>query len=168
MKLVWFALILVLSSALVFGCGVESVNGRSPVNWAFDFAEESKKPHAQTGTSYYVDGKVTASGDGSIHAPFKTIQEALDVAGAGDSVYIFGGTYRESYLQPHGGTAENWLTIANMPGEEVILDGGWPNRRNDNAFWIHQPDMSYIEINGLKIANYYDILYRTLTTAGIG
>lgn len=108
-------------------------------------------------TNYYVDGSISKSGNGSINNPFKTIEESINQAGAGDTIFIFGGIYYESYLEPAGGSTNNWLVITNMPGNEVILDGGGPSEENYSGFYIHQPLQSYIEISGLKIRNYYDI-----------
>ena len=46
-----------------------------------------------SGTDYYVDSQAAASGDGSSSAPFKTIQEGIDFAGAGDTIYLRGSLY---------------------------------------------------------------------------
>lgn len=44
---------------------------------------------------YYVSANGNNSSDGSINAPFKTINHAAQIAVAGDTVKVFGGTYRE-------------------------------------------------------------------------
>ena len=44
--------------------------------------------------TYYVNGSVTSSGDGSSwDEAFKTLQEALDVVVANDEVWVAAGTY---------------------------------------------------------------------------
>ena len=41
----------------------------------------------------YVAGNVLRSGDGTVKHPFKTIQEAADIAAPGDVVFVGGSTY---------------------------------------------------------------------------
>lgn len=95
-----------------------------------------------TAANYIVDGSTT-------------IQEVLNIAGAGDTVFISGGTYYESYLEPNSGTSNEWLVITNIPGEEVILNGGGPSAENYNCFSVN--NKSFVEISGLRITEYYDI-----------
>ncbi|HYQ17251.1 MAG TPA: hypothetical protein VEQ58_15870, partial [Polyangiaceae bacterium] len=42
---------------------------------------------------YYVAPDGDDANDGSLAKPFATIQKGADVAGAGDTVYLRGGTY---------------------------------------------------------------------------
>ena len=56
--------------------------------------------------TYYVDCKVEATGNGSKESPFKTIQEAADIAVAGDEVIVAEGVYRE-YVDPKNAGAED-------------------------------------------------------------
>ena len=48
---------------------------------------------------YYVDASVSRSGNGSREYPFKNIQEAANLAKAGDEVLVYPGIYRE-YVNP--------------------------------------------------------------------
>ena len=48
---------------------------------------------------YYVDASVSKSGNGSQEYPFKNIQEAANIAKAGDEVLVYPGIYRE-YVNP--------------------------------------------------------------------
>ena len=45
------------------------------------------------GADFYVDASVSTSGDGSQAAPFATIQEGIDAASPGDTVYLRGSLY---------------------------------------------------------------------------
>ena len=55
---------------------------------------------------YYVNSKVENHGNGSKENPFKTIQEAADIAVAGDEVIVAPGVYREWVSPKNGGTAD--------------------------------------------------------------
>lgn len=44
----------------------------------------------------YVNDNAAAGGNGSLGAPFQTIQEAIDAAVDGDTIYVFPGTYSET------------------------------------------------------------------------
>ena len=46
-----------------------------------------------SGIDYYVDSQAASSGDGSSSAPYKTIQEGIDAASSGDTVYLKGSLY---------------------------------------------------------------------------
>lgn len=57
--------------------------------------------------TYYVDVKAgNSSGDGSIGAPFGTIQKAADIVGPGDTVIIKPGIYYENVVLEKKGTKE--------------------------------------------------------------
>lgn len=83
------------------------------------------------GTTFYVDTNGSDSNNGtSLSTPFRTIQQAASVAAAGDTVYIRGGTYRETVTPAHSGSPGNPITYQNFQGETVIVSGndlltGW-------------------------------------------
>jgi hypothetical protein len=45
--------------------------------------------------TFYVDGSIATTGDGSLASPFKTIGEAIDASAMGDEIMIAGGTYTD-------------------------------------------------------------------------
>ena len=65
--------------------------------------------------------------DGSYDCPYPTIRGALDIAQAGDRVYIREGRYTEllnKWQLNHGdGSEGSKITIEGYPNEEIILDG---------------------------------------------
>lgn len=83
------------------------------------------------GTTYYVDTTGSDANDGtSLSTPFQTIQRAASVAAAGDTVYIRGGTYRETVTPANSGTPGNPITFQSYNGETVVVSGndlvtGW-------------------------------------------
>ena len=62
--------------------------------------------------------------------PFKTINKAAQVAVAGDTVIIHGGTYRETVTPANSGSAGLPITYQAAEGEKVVINGcdivsGW-------------------------------------------
>ena len=56
--------------------------------------------------NYYVSTTGSNANAGtSLASPFLTIQQAANVAQAGDNVYVRGGTYRETVTVAHSGTS---------------------------------------------------------------
>ncbi len=74
------------------------------------------------GGTYYVDD-LAANGDGSRDKPFNSIQAAADVAKAGDTVIINGGTYRESVRPANSGKYGAPITYKAADGETATISG---------------------------------------------
>ncbi len=60
------------------------------VNYSFYAKADSRE--------IYVYSDYFGSSDGSADRPYKTIQEAIDIASEGDTIYIFGGLYQENLI----------------------------------------------------------------------
>ena len=75
------------------------------------------------GTTYYVSKDCVAcdTNDGSKERPFATIQQAANIAKAGDTVIIGGGVYHELVKPVNNGTASNPITFKAAEGEEVRI-----------------------------------------------
>ena len=74
---------------------------------------------------YYVSSSGTDNGSCGLEgSPCQTIQYALDnKINAADTLYIRGGTYRETITITNDGSSGNLITIQNYPGETVTIDG---------------------------------------------
>jgi hypothetical protein len=70
----------------------------------------------------HVSANAPAGGDGSAAAPFQTIQEAVNRAGAGTQVLVADGVYREAVTFPASGNANQWIQVK-AEGSGAILDG---------------------------------------------
>ncbi len=84
---------------------------------------------AQSGQAavYYVAKSGNDSNPGSTtNLAFLTIQKAASVMNAGDTCYIFSGTYRETVVPAHSGTAGLPITFAAYPGAIPIVSGANP------------------------------------------
>ncbi len=110
----------------------------------------------------FVSNSGSDQNSGSISSPYLTIQTALNVAVAGDNIYIRGGTYAEKIWWPVSGTPGNPITLSNYNGENVVLSGINPSNASQGAF-IVLSSKSYIRINGLtfkdNIMNYAEGVY---------
>ena len=87
--------------------------------------EPSNRPLAK-GPAYFVDAaKGNDRAAGSREAPWKSIAHALERIGAGDTLYLRGGTYYERVYCAVAGTADQPITIRAFPGELAIIDGAF-------------------------------------------
>jgi hypothetical protein len=71
----------------------------------------------------HVSTIVAVTGDGSSEAPYKTIQEAAQLAVEGDRVIIHAGTYRETVTPANSGTANAMITYMPFNDDIVTIDG---------------------------------------------
>ena len=110
---------------------------------------------------------VSTNGDdnntGGLNAPFLTIQKAVDVAQAGDSVIIRGGLYRikKALKISCRGNSSQWITIKSFPGEIATIDaktftevkpsGEPPSRFRLGAVQIE--NSSYLRFENITVIN---------------
>ncbi len=70
----------------------------------------------------HVDDSASPGGDGSVTAPYQTIQEGVNHAVPGTQVLVADGLYHEAVSFPASGTAGNWVQVK-AEGSGAILDG---------------------------------------------
>ena len=78
---------------------------------------------ASTGTVFYVAPTGSDANPGTLAAPWKTIQKALNVLQPGQTALVRAGTYREALTWRRAGTPANPVTVAAYPGERPVIDG---------------------------------------------
>ncbi|HEY5179874.1 MAG TPA: DUF1565 domain-containing protein, partial [Dermatophilaceae bacterium] len=67
------------------------------------------------------------SSDGSQRRPFRTINQAADLARAGDTVVVHEGEYREWVRPRRGGLSDQRrITYEAAAGERVVIKGSEP------------------------------------------
>lgn len=76
--------------------------------------------HAAT---YHVSITGDDNAAGTVQAPWRTIQRAVDALKPGDTVLIGAGIYREAITIKTSGTAEAPITLAAIPGARVVVTG---------------------------------------------
>jgi hypothetical protein len=120
---------------------------------------------AQSGSTFYVSKSGSNSNSGSFTAPWLTIQHAANTVTAGATVYVEAGVYNESVSFPASGTASNYITFANYPGQTATIDGTGLSVTGTQGL-INIINQSYIRVGGFEIRN-YTTSSAGLTPAGI-
>lgn len=100
---------------------------------------------------YYVATKGSDTNSGSARAPFRTIQKAADVAGAGDTVIVQPGTYTGGsriVSLSRSGAAGSPITFLSQRKWEAVLDGG---NGSSSEGWYFGPEVSHVRVEGFEI-----------------
>jgi hypothetical protein len=107
-------------------------------------------------TTYYVATTGNDASAGTLAAPWKTINHAAQVAAAGDTVNVRGGTYEEVVTVAHSGSASaGFITFQNYAGESPIVDGTTVACCGGDIRGLFSiASKSYIRISGFEIRNY--------------
>ena len=107
------------------------------------------------GTTYYVSPDGNDNNNGSIDAPFKTIQKAANIVNPGDNVIVKDGIYTVAsnvsnlITIKRGGTANAPVTFKAENRWKAVLDG---LNEDHNGIHILAP---YVVIEGFEIKNIY-------------
>jgi hypothetical protein len=107
------------------------------------------------GSSYYVHPDGNDSQAGTEANPWKTIQHAVNMAQAGDTVLIRGGVYEvpnngTPIRAVNSGTPDDYITFKAYPGEQPVIQGFY------DIYWgFDTGDQAYIIIEGLTIRGFH-------------
>ena len=121
-----------------------------------------------TETTVYVDASAETGGDGSIDAPFDTIQQGADAAGdaGGGLVAVAAGTYAESVLMYIG---NDGVHLAGRCPQLVTISGG--DDPYYAAIWVSGTANTSVEVSGLTIRGSHgggiDVLVGELTVSDV-
>ena len=102
---------------------------------------------------YYVSTQGIDSNLGTKSSPWKTIQKAANTVKQGDTVNIAGGIYKERVTIQSSGSADNYITFTNYPGEAVIIDGTGIDWGYDWNSLVNLNSKAYIKLIGLQVIN---------------
>src|SRR6185436_1621312 len=78
-------------------------------------------PGTGTGKAYFVATTGSDSNVGTLAAPFKTINKAVGLAAAGDTIDVRAGTYTESVVIRRAGSATKWISLRGYNGERPVI-----------------------------------------------
>lgn len=93
-------------------------------------------------------------GNGSFEHPYRTIQEAVDVAQAGDTIYIRGGSYHEKIIIKNSGKKNQPITLRNYQQETVVIDGSQQKTTKELDGLLIIKNQQYITLDGLSFVNF--------------
>jgi hypothetical protein len=116
-----------------------------------DYIDVSTDGPPPSGNTLYVATSGNDSNPGTLSQPLRTIQRAIDLAQAGYTIEIRGGTYAPSTnIQIlKNGTASQPITMRNYNGERVIIDGeNMPHTPAPVGGSIPRPERGAIHIEG--------------------
>jgi hypothetical protein len=113
---------------------------------------------AANAATYYVAPNGSDGNPGTLASPFATLQKGHDVASAGDTVYIRGGTYkgRSDRLTKSGKSDKQRIYFWAYPGEKPYYDcssGGWGI--SVTGSWLHVKGIE-IYMGSITIDNAHD------------
>jgi hypothetical protein len=127
--LAWLVMVLSLGvpaySAEKAAPGIVSHVGARPLPTGHD------RPLPVSDTLFADVEKGSDANPGTLEKPLKSVQAAVNLAVAGQTVVLRGGTYYESVLISKAGQADKPITIRAYPKELVTIDAGFPEFYND-------------------------------------
>jgi len=105
----------------------------------------------------YVDSKAAKEGNGSKECPFRRINDAAQIAKAGDEVIVRPGIYREYVNPQNGGTPDNRITYRSEVPLEAVITGAellsdwvpyegdvWTAKVHNGIFGAYNPYTTYV------------------------
>src|SRR5918998_4440884 len=118
----------------------------------FPVSNESARAQVSpaSGTTYYVAPGGSDTAAGTEGAPFRTIQKAASLVGAGDTVVVRAGTYagfQMGWHSPQNGTASRPITFRVDPG--TVIEG----RNSETADGINLEGSRHVVIEGFTVDN---------------
>ncbi len=101
---------------------------------------------------YYVNVHAFRNGNGSEAMPFRHINDAAQVAAAGDEIVVLPGIYREKVTPRHSGQENARIVYRSLEPQGAVITGAepltgweryegdtWVNRVNNNVFGAYNP-----------------------------
>ena len=117
-------------------------------------------PTAVRAGAFFVSPNGNDANRGTIQEPFRTIQKAAGSVQAGDTVFVRGGTYRETVRPAHSGAAGKPIVFQAYKKENVIVSGTtlistkWTAERN-GLYFTDWPG-EYVSANNQSDAVFLD------------
>lgn len=111
---------------------------------------------AVIGIKYYVAKTGKNSNTGTSATPFLTIQKGLNVAKAGDTVFVKAGTYQEYVTFQTSGTTGNPVVLKNYSKDVVTIDA-----QSTRIYCLYAVDKNNLVVDGIGVQNStgYNVLF---------
>jgi hypothetical protein len=108
------------------------------------------------GATYYVAPIGDDAKSGTEAEPLRTIQKAVSIARAGDTVLVHSGLYKEHVILRFSGESDKPIVLKNYPGERPIVDGEGRGRIELKAENGWQKPIGWITVEGFEMRNGWD------------
>ena len=157
-KSFFISVILAIALIDIIGCSKEDFTNEEEIT------DPIVDPDGQgpiDGGTYYVATWGNNANDGSFEKPWATWQKAINMAKAGDTVYIRGGVFYPTTtieISPRdgkgrNGTYYNYVHFLNYPGETPVFDFVNSNPPGNYSDGIDLTYANFIHIKGVTIRN---------------
>jgi len=127
---------------------------------------------ADGGATYYVAPNGQDSAPGTLDQPFATLQKAVDMAQAGDTVYVRGGVYHQTVVMKNSGTATHPIRLLAYENELPVLDGEYtlPTGNVDRCNNTVTPPRCFVSEPLVKLAGSYleFVGFKLMRSQGVG
>ncbi|HLO28176.1 MAG TPA: hypothetical protein VK249_03520, partial [Anaerolineales bacterium] len=101
---------------------------------------------------YYVSVSGNDANPGTLAAPWRHIQYAMDRVGAGSTVDVLTGVYNEFVTFKNSGSNGNYITLQSYTGNAPVIDGtGLPISGETGLVTI--ANKQYVKLIGFEIRN---------------
>jgi len=97
------------------------------------------------GKTIYVDNRYHTFRDGSAENPYESIQYAINIAEAGDTIYVFGGTYNETLV-----INKNITLMGSIDSGNTIIN------KNDRNKYVVEIKADYVTFERFNISDPYN------------
>jgi len=111
---------------------------------------------AANGRSYHVATTGADNQPGTEAEPFGTVDRALSLARAGDTVLVRGGLYKGHIYLRFSGEPDKLIVLKNYPGERPILDGEGKGRIELKSEHGWQKPIGWVIVEGFEVRNGWD------------
>ncbi len=102
--------------------------------------------------TYYVSVSGKDANAGTLVAPWRHIQYALNRVGAGSTVKVLTGVYNEQVTFPRSGTRGKYITLQNYSGQSPVIDGTGLAISGEMGL-VNLVDRQYIKLIGFEVRN---------------
>ncbi|MBI5943031.1 MAG: right-handed parallel beta-helix repeat-containing protein [Chloroflexi bacterium] len=121
----------------------------------------------------HVNDDAPAGGNGSVAAPFKTIQEGINRAVPGTQILVADGIYREAVTFPASGSPGNWIQVkaegsgAILDSSETLSGSAWTPYQDKRRVWSTNIGslLGYLARDQKRFYN-YDSLSKLIAATG--
>jgi len=109
-------------------------------------------PNPDLNNAYYVSPNGSDTNAGTISQPWKTLGKASEIATAGQTIFVRGGTYHERLDIQNSGEPDKYIIFMAYPGETVIIDGtGVAIPQLEGLINVNH--QQFIRISGFQVIN---------------